>query len=204
MQLAEYLQPVRFDAETVIDAGYFRDFDEGNGAFVVVEEGVFVKRRVVDFTKMKQSRFAVPIRMPEGRKRVNVADYGPMTMFPDPSMKICVSKPFTMFAKGPVSGYLLKVQDLISMLLKIQAEKVIAAFRNDADDDEVAQLWIAREEATTWAGYKKACLKEARRAIKTEKAVLRGEWAIRKPAPPKPIKEHAPFELISPRAYEPW
>jgi CRP-like cAMP-binding protein len=204
MQLAEYLEPIRFEAGTVIDAAYFRRADEGNAAFVVVEEGLFVKRRVVDFTRMKQSRFAVPICMPEGTKRVRVAEYGPTTMFPDPAMKICVSRPFTVFAETPVSGYLLKVQDLVSMLLKVQAEKVLGAFRGDPDDDEVAQLWIAREEATTWTTYKKSCSKEARRAIKTEKAVLRGEWAIRKPAPPKPIKEHGQFAMLSPREYEPW
>jgi hypothetical protein len=195
---------VKFDAGTVIDANYFDHGDEGNPAFVVVEEGLFVKKRVVDFTKQQQSRFAVPILMPTGRMRVKIANYGPMTMFPDPAMKSCVTRPFTMVAKEPVSGYLLRFQDLASMLLNVQADKIRAAFRNEPDDDAVAQMWIAEQEAAKWKSFRKTCVKEARRAIKTEKAVLKGEWAIRKPGRPKPIKEHQPFAPLSPRTYEPW
>jgi hypothetical protein len=96
----------------------------------------------------------------------------------------------------------LRLKDLDSMLLNSHTEKVLAAFHKEADDQEVAQIWTGEQEAVIWKAYRKSCLKEARQAVKVEKAVCNGDWASRKPRPPKPIKDHAPFPPLILRDYE--
>jgi CRP-like cAMP-binding protein len=201
LRLAEFMEPCRFEIGTVIDVNYFQVEDE-NRAFFIVEDGALVKKRMVDFTGRHTSTSALSVHLPQGRMRVKVAVYGPGTMFPDPAMRSCVPYPFTMVVKEPVTAYRLRRTDLISMLLTVQTEKVMAAFQKEPNDEQMAQMWTEGKEAVKWKAYRRSCIKEARRGAKVERAVSCGAWATRKPDIPKPIKDHRPFTPLLPKSYQ--
>jgi CRP-like cAMP-binding protein len=200
LHLAATMEQVRMRAGTEIGDDFFPR--ENTMSFIVVEEGVLVKRRVVNFSGTKVASDST-IALPMGAKSVKVGQFGPREMIPVPAMRICVPFPFTLYVEEEVTGYLLKLVELASMLLNVQTQKIIRAFAsNEPNDEKVIQMWIAKQEAVQWQGYRKKCVKEARRILKAQKAISRGEWAIRKAGPPKAIKEHRPFTTLRPKQYE--
>jgi hypothetical protein len=115
-------------------------------------------------------------------------------MLPLPSMKLCALYPFTLLVTEEVTGYLLKFADLAELLLRSQSQRILKMFLDrEPSDQRVKEIWVEEQEGVQWQAYRKKCVKEARKVLKTERAVSRGEWAIRKPGLPKAIKDHRPF-----------
>lgn len=200
LHLAATMEQVRMKVGTEIGDDFFPH--ENTMSFIILEEGVLVKRRVVNFSGTKVASDST-ITLPMGIKTVKVGRFGPREMIPVPAMRICAPFPFTLYVEEEVTGYLLKLAELASMLLNIQTQKIIRAFAsNEPSDEKVIQMWIANQEAVQWQAYRKKCVKEARGILKAQKAISRGEWAIRKAGPPKAIKEHRPFTALKPKQYE--
>ena len=202
IRLAENMDQVKFDAGVLIDDNYFKKDDQGI-SFYVVEEGLVMKQRTVDFTGhvADQSGSSIQVQIPRGRHTVRIGTYRPKTMFPDPALKRFVPYQFTMFVAEPVISWELKVKDLISMLLTVQMQKIQEAFRNEPNDSQVVDIWIEKQRAIKWQEFKKRCVKEARQTVKIEKQVLNGLWPCRTAQIPKPIKEHKLYPALSRRLY---
>jgi CRP-like cAMP-binding protein len=201
LHLAETIEPVRFEVGTVINDRFLSESEDTRASFIVVEEGLLVKRRVVNFgQKGKLSKTTV--RLPIGPKTVVIGAYGPRQMFPVPAMHVCVPYPVTLLVREPVSAYILKMNDLALLLLRVQTQRVMQAFVQEPSDDEVKEMWIQKQESVQWEAYRRACLRDARRILKTQRALANGEYAIRKARPPKAIKDHRPFAPLKRRAYE--
>lgn len=202
VRLAENMEQLKLDAGVVIDEKFFGK-DENSISFIVVEEGLLVKQRLVDFTghRVDQSASSIQVQIPRGKHTVRVANFGPKTMFPDPALKKYVPYPFTLYVAEPVIAWQLKVKDLASMLLTVQMQKITDAYRDEPNDDQVVNIWIEKQRAIQWQAFKRKCVKEARQMVKVEKLVQNGQWGQRNPAPPKAIKEHKPFPALSRRVY---
>jgi CRP-like cAMP-binding protein len=200
LHLAATMEQVRMRVGTEIGNDFFPR--ENTMSFIVVEEGVFVKRRAVNFSGTKVASDST-IALPIGVKTVKVGQFGPREMIPVPAMRICVPFPFTLYVAEEVTGYLLKLVELASMLLNVQTQKIIRMFAsNEPNDEKVIRMWIEKQEAVQWQAYRKKCVKEARRILKAQRAISMGEWAIRKAGPPKAIKEHRPFTTLRPKQYD--
>lgn len=168
------------------------------GCFIVVADGLLAKQRVVDFSNVKKdaiytntTMFKIPI--PNGRKAVTVANYGPKTMFPDPTLKEFVAYGFSMVVVEPVTYYELKVSDMTSMLLNTQISKIKASVRNELTDIDVIKLYFAKQEAIQWQLFKKKCVQDIRESNKVERAITQGHYFARKSGIPKAIKDHKNF-----------
>jgi CRP-like cAMP-binding protein len=209
-RLAENVKQEKIETGTVIDANYFRKVTEAGGkdkyedCFIVVEEGLLWKRRTVDFTGYKADEMAesgLAITIPTGKHTVRVRTFQAKSMFPDPALTEYVPYPFTLVVLEPVVAYRLKVKDLASMLLTAQMQRIRDEFRDEPDDAQVVKIWIAEHQAKQWQLFKQKCVKEAREMVKVEKAIMRGQWGLRLPAPPKAIKDHEPFPPLIPKTY---
>jgi CRP-like cAMP-binding protein len=202
-RLAENMEQIKLETGVVVDANYFKK-DETSIAFIVIEEGLLSKHRVVDFTGYKSEDLAesgVTITIPIGRHAVRVRTYRSKSMFPDPALREYVPYPFTLVVSEPVIAYRLKLKDLASMLLTAQMQKIREQFRDEPNDMQVVKMWVAEHQAKQWGRFKQKCVKEAREMVKTEKAVMRGQWGLRLPAPPKAIKDHPPFPRLVTKCY---
>jgi CRP-like cAMP-binding protein len=208
-RLAENIKQEKIEIGTVVDTNYFKKVsemtkDKYEDCFIVVGEGLLWKRRVVDFTgyrgeEMEESGLAITI--PTGKRTVRVRTFQAKSMFPDPALKEYVPYPFTLVVMEPVIAYRLKVKDLASMLLTTQMQKIRDQFQDEPDDAQVVKMWIAEHQAKHWQLFKQKCVKEARGMVKVERAIMRGQWGLRLPAPPKAIKDHEPFPPLMPRTY---
>jgi CRP-like cAMP-binding protein len=190
-RIAEGMEELRWDVGFVVDDTTFPVEDDGLG-FIVVEEGVFAQHRVVSFGGDARE---AGMRVSSSRD-VKVADFGPRTMFPLPGIRDCVSFPFRMVVVQPVVAYLMRMRDLASMMLTTQTEKLVATMSEQPGEKEVRAMWMERRSALQWQSFRKSVVKEAREMLKTEKAVANGEFGLRRPGNPKPIKDHPPFTPI--------
>lgn len=203
-RLGENMKENKLETGTVVNA----QNPIAEGCFIVIEEGLLAKQRVVDFSiykskDMNANQRHLSIALPPGRHAVTVAMHGPKTMFPDPTLKDFVSYPFSMTVIEPASFYLLKVSDMTSMLLNTQIERIKNAVRAEPTDIEVIRMYIDKQEAIQWQLFKKKCVKEARESIKMEKSITNGQWPMRRSGVPKRIKEHKPFPPLKRNEYEP-
>jgi hypothetical protein len=196
------MEQIKLDAGVVIDETYLGK-DDGATSFLVVEEGLLAKMRVVDFTgyKCEPSSTGIEVAVPNGKHAVKVKTYGPKTMFPDPALAEYVPYHFTLYVTEPVIAYQLKVKDLASMLLTAQMQKIREAFRDEPNDTQVINIWIEKQQAIQWQAYKRKCVKEARQMVKVEKEVLSGQWPQRKAARPKAIKDHKGYGSLMRMTY---
>jgi hypothetical protein len=202
-RLAENMEQLKIEAGAVVDDHYFGK-DEKAIRFIVVEEGLLAKQRVVDFTGHQNDESlatGISITVPKGKHAVRFRTYRSKTMFPDPALKDFVPYPFALVVTEPVIAYHLKLKDLESMLLTAQLQKIREAFRAEPNDDQVVKLWIQEHQAIQWQTFKQKCVREARQQVKVERAVMNGNWGLRLPAPPKAIKEHEPYGHLSRRLY---
>ncbi|OHT07110.1 cyclic nucleotide-binding domain containing protein [Tritrichomonas foetus] len=200
-RLAENMIGQKLEINTVIDP--LNPLAEG---FIVIEEGLMAKQRSVDFSTFKrrdqQGQIKISVTIPTGKHTVRVVTLGPKMMVPDPGQKEYVSYPFSLVVLEPVQCYILKTSDLSSMLLSTHLEKIKSAFRAEPTDNEVIKMYIDKQEAIHWQLFKKKCVKEAREIVKIEKAIMNGQWAIRKPGIPKRIKDHKSLPPMRRDAYE--
>ena len=148
-----------------------------------------------------QSGSSIQVQIPRGRHTVRIGTYNPRTMFPAPALKRLVPYQFTMFVVEPVISWDLKVRDIESMLLTVQMQKIMEAFRNEPNDSQVVDIWIEKQRAVKWQEFKKRCVKEARLTVKMERQMLNGLWPCRTASIPKPIKEHKLYPALTQRTY---
>jgi hypothetical protein len=195
LRLAENMEQIKLEPGVLIDRQYFGNQDQDNGLFVVVEEGLLVKHRKVDFgkeTSVVETELGLTLRIPRGFRNVKVGKYGPKTMFPDPAFATCCPYPFTIVVVEPVSGYILKYRDLVSLLLSAQLQQLVTDFAKEPGDAQVIEEWIQRQSLVQWESFKRKCVKEVRRQVRVERAVMSGEWGFRKTGRPKAIKDFRP------------
>ena len=122
-------------------------------------------------------------------------------MFPVPGLTDFVAYPFSMIVLEPVTVYELKLSDMASLLPRTQLERIKEAFRREPPDEAVAQMWIEKQQAIQWQAFKRKCVKEARESVKVEREVQNGNYAMRKPGIPKPIKDHKPLPPLTNKEY---
>lgn len=113
-----------------------------------------------------------------------------------PKITIARSTPLRMVVTQPVVAYLIRMRDLSSIMLKTQAEKLMSVMSEQPNEGEVQAMWAERQSALQWQSFRKTVMRDARAALKMEKAIANGEFGLRRPAPPKPIKDHPPFTPV--------
>jgi hypothetical protein len=188
-RIAESMEEIRLPAGTVInDSTYRRGADEGAG-FIVIHTGVVVQRRKIFSTEVAPMGTA---RTPA----VTIREFGAMTMFPLPGVRGGIIFPFQMVAIQPVVGYLLRLDEMASILVKSQCENLVQMMSQQPDDEEIKTIWLERQRAMQWQSFRKSVTKGVRQIAKAEKGQANGDFAIRKPAPPKSIKDYRPFTAI--------
>ena len=192
--LADYADTKKVQNGQIIDKN-----SSISSGFIVVEEGLIAKMRVVDFSLLKNTDFLensnMMVQIPKGRHPVAVEIYGPKSMVPDPSQTEIYEHPFYLVVQEPGTIHDLKLNNLKSTLFSNQIERIQAAFRNEPSDLDVIKLHISRLEAANWKIYKKRCVKESRDLIKMEKSLTSGTWGMRKATVPKPLKEYNPLPI---------
>jgi hypothetical protein len=195
-RLAENMEQIELQPGKVVDSQYFNhQSEEDKMSFIVVEEGLLIKHRIVDFGRQAryvETESGLSLKVPRGSRNVRIGKFGPKTMFPDPAFKLCVPYPFTMEVTEPVCAYRLKYSDILSLLLTVQVKTLVAECKNEPTDAQVIDEWVQRQEAVQWEAFKRKCMKEARKQVKVERAVRNGEWGFRKAGIPKALKEHRP------------
>lgn len=196
-RLAENTVEVKLPTGTILNSQKSTEASKGKG-FLLIEEGLLIKQRVVDFSlfekKYKQKFDGTLVsNYPKGRFPVKTKTYGPKTMFPDPDLTDFVPYAFSMIVVEPAICHILKLGDLETMLLTTQIQKIRDQYRDEPNDEQVIKMWIERQEEIQWQAFKRKCVKEARKIVKVERDILNGQWAMRKSGHPKPIKDHKPL-----------
>lgn len=195
-RLAENMEKIKLDKGTIINSDFF-GHHEGDMALYIIDKGLVAQHRIVNFAGHKYKPKHIEIQLPRGERNVKVREYTTGEMFPDPAMKECVQKPFTISVIEPTTVYQLRMKDLAALLLNSQLQRLIDVIKVQPLDEEVIDMWIERQESVQWETFKHKCVKEARKAHKVQKAVAVGEWGMRKCGPPKSIKEHRSVSMLS-------
>jgi hypothetical protein len=138
------MRELKLETGTVVDVNYFES-DDQKDSFIVIEEGLLSKRRVVDLTEYQGEDWAVAI--PTGTKAMKVGTYRSKSMCPTPCLSEYVSYPFTLVVKETVVGYHLKVNDMTSMLSTVQMQRIRDQFREEPNDQQVVKMWVAEHQA---------------------------------------------------------
>lgn len=200
-RLAENMVEVKMEPGTILTASNTLPQSKGRG-FLLIEDGLLIKQRMVDFSKFKRAKLLqnddanLPIRIPTGNHLVRIATYGPKCMFPDPALDDFVKYPFIVTVIEPTTAHVLVKSDLDSLLLTTQIHHLQDEYLDQPNDEQVVKMWVNKQKEIQWNKFKKQCVKEARRYVRTERAVLNGQWAMRNPKQPKSIKDHKPFTPI--------
>ncbi|OHS98782.1 cyclic nucleotide-binding domain containing protein [Tritrichomonas foetus] len=204
-RLAENMVERKYDAGTLIEAG--PDDDEKNHGFLVIEEGLLVRQRLVDFTGYKRSKLQqiaseMPIKIPKGKHNVRVETLGPKSMIPHPALNEYIIHPFSIQVLEPTVAYELMTTDLGTFLLNTQIQHIKNVMTDEPDDLEVINQWTSKQESVQWKLYKHKCVKDARKRCKVEKDVNNGQWGIRKAGVPRPIKDHRQYSSLIRKKYD--
>lgn len=175
--------------------------------FLVIEEGLVSKERLVDFSGFKLSKLQItasemPIRIPKGKHNVSVGTYGPKSIVLHPGTRGYFCHPFSIHVIEPVIAYELMPDDISTLLLNTQIQQIKKITMNEPDDNEVIMMWKQKQEAAQWKIYKKNCVKEARKRGKMQGDMTNGQWVMRKPKIPKSLKDSGKYSSLIRKKYD--
>ena len=175
--------------------------------FLLIEEGLVSKERLVDFSGFKLSKLQItasemPIRIPKGKHNVSVGTYGPKSIILHPGTRGYFTHPFSIHVIEPVLAYELMTDDMASLLLSTQIQQIKRITMNEPDDYDVIMMWKNKQEAAQWKVYKKNCVKEARRRGKMKGDMSNGQWVMRKSKIPKSLKDSGKYSSLIRKNYD--
>lgn len=170
--------------------------------WMIIRDGCLAQSRFIDFQLSKidprsieDDQIGFNLCLPEGKQNFQTGEFYSNHCVADPSLSDKLNKPFTLNPVKNTEVYVIKIEDVYSLIpidIRRKIEKIIL---DDPSDDTLIRNWYEKEKQIKWEKYRKACSKEANQYMKQERVDDNRTFACRIPKPPKSIKAYQRRQL---------